>query len=107
YKIVVSSLYKNINFMLVSPFEGKPIMVDDTCYQLGFDNLHEAKHIYSALNSPEIHALLNALVFFDAKRVITKNLLMRLDLFRWCEDHGIDVQSGNVQDDKPRQLSLF
>ncbi|MGN0209868.1 MAG: SAM-dependent methyltransferase, partial [Muribaculaceae bacterium] len=45
YKIVISSLYKTICFQLVSPFNGKPVMVDDTCYQLDFENIEEAKCI--------------------------------------------------------------
>lgn len=89
YKIVISSLYKKIKFILVSQSEGKPIMVDDTCYQLGFDSLEEAMCVYRALNSREIQSLLQSLIFKDAKRVVTKNLLMRLDLMHWCVEKGI------------------
>lgn len=93
YKIVVSSLYKRINFILVSNIDGKPIMIDDTCYQLDFDNLEEAKSIYEALHSNEIESLLKSLIFMDAKRVITKSLLMRLDLPLLCKDKGFSIIS--------------
>lgn len=107
YKIVVSSLYKTINFVLLTTIEGKPVLVDDTCYQLGFDDYEQAKIIYNALNSNEIKALLSALVFKDAKRVVTKNLLMRLDLLGWCADNGLYEAYRLYGRNFPQQLSLF
>ncbi len=105
YKIVVSSLYKNIRFVLVSQFQGKPIMVDDTCYQLDFDGADDARNIYAAINSHEIQSLLKSLIFMDAKRVITKKLLMRLDLRRLCMDKGIIKE--HTQGEVSQQLFLF
>ncbi len=103
YKIIVSSLYKTIKFILVSPCEGKPIMVDDTCYQLDFDNLEEATCIYEALGSDEIRSLLQSIVFKDAKRVVTKSILMRLDLAQLCRDMGM----ARFMNKSSRQPSLF
>lgn len=107
YKIVVSSLYKSIRFIIVSQVNGKPIMVDDTCYQLDFDSLDEAKCILDALNSNEICSLLQSLVFKDAKRVVTKSLLMRLDLTQLCIDKGITIASQRFNNGVVQQLSLF
>lgn len=107
YKIVVSSLYKTINFILVSQFEGKPIMVDDTCYQLDFDNMEEALCIYNAIYSNEIQSLLKSLVFMDAKRVITKNLLMRLDLSLLCREKGLNTNTQHSNKGLYQQLLLF
>lgn len=107
YKIVVSSLYKSIKFILVSQTNGKPIMVDDTCYQLDFDSLEEAKCILDALNTDEICSLLQSLVFKDAKRVITKSLLMRLDLAQLCRDKGTTIASQRFNNGVVQQLSLF
>ena len=107
YKIVISSLYKNISFVLVSQSEGKPILVDDTCYQLDFCNYEEAKCIYDALNSNEIQSLLHSLIFKDAKRVVTKNLLMRLDLAQFCKDKGLTINSQRFANSSYQQLSLF
>lgn len=106
YKIVVSSLYKTINFKLISEYNGKPIMVDDTCYQLGFDNFEEAKCVYNALNSTEIQSLLKSLIFKDAKRVVTKTLLMRLDLVQLCKDNNWMIPSNNSMS-SCFQLHLF
>lgn len=108
YKIVVSSLYKSIKFILVSPSsKGKPIMVDDTCYQLDFESLEEAKSIFFALTSDEIQTLIHSLVFKDAKRVVTKNLLMRLDLVQLCREKNIKISSQRFNNSAYNQLSLF
>lgn len=107
YKILVSSLYKTVNFILVSQHGGKPIIVDDTCYQLDFDNQTEAANAYEALNSTEIQSLLKALMFKDAKRVVTKNLLMRLDLTRICREKGATEANPAAKDCLNPQLSLF
>ncbi|WP_304967902.1 hypothetical protein [Duncaniella muris] len=101
------SLYKSPRFILVSQIDGKPIMVDDTCYQLDFDSLEEAKCILDALNSNEICSLLQSLVFKDAKRVVTKSLLMRLNLVQLCKDKGIMIASQRFNNGVVQQLSLF
>ena len=82
-------------------------MVDDTCYQLDFCNYEEAKCIYDALNSNEIQSLLHSLIFKDAKRVVTKNLLMRLDLAQFCKDKGLTINSQRFANSSYQQLSLF
>lgn len=107
YKILVSSLYKEIKFVLVNEIDGRPIMVDDTCYQLDFDDLNEAQSVYAALQSEEIRSLLESLVFTDAKRVVTKGILMRLDLQRWCREKGCLVRERDEKGSESRQLSLF
>lgn len=80
-------------------------MVDDTCYQLDFNNYDEALIIFNALNSPEIQSLLQSLIFKDAKRVVTKNLLMRLDLTRLCNEKEINLNQ--LTGCETHQLSLF
>lgn len=92
---------------MVSQYRDKPIMVDDTCYQLGFDSQEEAKCILDSLNSEEIRSLLQSLVFKDAKRVITKSLLMRLDLAQVCRDKGMKIESERFDNGVCHQLSLF
>src|SRR5699024_723399 len=75
YKVVVSSFYKNIIFSLVSPINGQSVMLDDTCYMLGFDNWAFAKITHHLLNSPVVMQFISALCFTDAKRVINCELL--------------------------------
>ena len=80
YKVVISGLHKEPVFRLVTPIENRPVVVDDTCYMLPFDDPTEALIVTTILNSPECLALINSLVFRDSKRPITKKLLARVDL---------------------------
>lgn len=80
YKIAIAGLYKSTTFSLVCPIEDKCVMLDDTCYLLGFDNQELAQCFMKILNSPIVQKFMQSLVFFDAKRNINKDLLMRIDL---------------------------
>ncbi|MBI5214651.1 MAG: hypothetical protein HY960_02755 [Ignavibacteriae bacterium] len=82
YKISISGLYKNYSFNLVLPQNGKPIMLDDTCYLLGFDKLEFAVYTLILLNSGKSKELLQAITFSDAKRTFTKDILMRIDILK-------------------------
>lgn len=86
YKVAISGMYKNPTFSLVLPNKKKPLILDDTCYFLGFDKLYEALFCYILLNKTEVKNLLDCIVFYDSKRVFTKNNLMRIDL-----GHFVDI----------------
>lgn len=107
YKVVISSLYKNLCFVLLSQYNNKPIIVDDTCYQLDFDTYEEAKTCLLALQSHEITSLLKSLVFLDAKRVVTKSLLMKIELINYFKIHGIKINDKFKNNRCCKQLSLF
>ena len=85
YKVVVSALYKSLKFSLLTPIDGKAVMLDDTCYMLGFDNLAYAKITYSILNSQLVQQFISTICFADAKRVVSTELLMRIDLLKALE----------------------
>ena len=55
-------------------------MLDDTCYFIGFDNLIEAEITRALLNKKITQSFIKSIAFKDAKRMITKDLLMRIDL---------------------------
>jgi hypothetical protein len=80
YKVAVSGFSKKPHFSLILTVENKSIMLDDTSYFLGFDELHEAIIIYTLLNSFEVRDLLSSIVFINSKRPFTKSILMRIDL---------------------------
>lgn len=80
YKVAISGLYKTFHFTLVMPQNGKPIMLDDTCYFLGFDTVEQAKIVLKLLNNKITTQFLQSIVFVDSKRIITKDSLMRIDL---------------------------
>jgi hypothetical protein len=80
FKIAISGLYKQTAFSLIEPANGKCLMLDDTCYLLGFDNRNDAVFTFLLLNSDSSQGFLNSIIFWDAKRAITKDVLMRVNL---------------------------
>ena len=79
YKVAISGLYKQSKFTLVES-NGKALMLDDTCYFIGFDTLIDAQITQFLLNKPETQSFIESFMFTDTKRAITKDLLMRIDL---------------------------
>jgi len=86
YKVAISGLYKRSTFSLIVPESEKPIMLDDTCYFLGFDNLSESIFVWAILNSERVQQLLATLTFLDAKRPYTKDILMRISTYKVAKD---------------------
>ncbi len=80
YKVAISGMYKRTTFSLVLPEDDKPLMLDDTCYFIGFDTIEDAQIVQKILNSDIVQSFLKAIIFFDAKRPITKDILMRIDI---------------------------
>ncbi|MCA9694142.1 MAG: class I SAM-dependent methyltransferase [Nannocystaceae bacterium] len=82
WKVAISGLYQPARFTLLGPVNGRPVMLDDTCYLLGFDREDEARAALELLRSPAAADVLDAHVFWDMKRPITKEILGRLELAR-------------------------
>ena len=82
WKVAISGMYKRGAFALVGPVAGRPVMLDDTCYFLAFDDEQEAREAWRALSGERAQKVLAGLVFWEAKRPITKDVLMRLELGR-------------------------
>lgn len=80
YKVAISGFYKEPRFSLVETFENCPVMLDDTCYFLAFDNKATAVLVAFLLNSTEVANLLSSIAFTEAKRPYTKEILMRINL---------------------------
>ena len=79
YKVAISGLHKNTKFKLIQQINGKAPMLDDTCYMIGFDCYEDANIVQRVLNSPFVQLFIESLFFKDAKRPITKDILMRID----------------------------
>src|SRR5579871_3397469 len=88
YKVAISGLHKEINFAKVSPYRGKPIFVDDTCYFVGSENEAEADLLQELLNSDIVRSYLQSGIFEDNKRPITAETLNRLDIKKVAEAMG-------------------
>jgi hypothetical protein len=80
FKVAISGLYKTFHFTLVLPQDNKPVMLDDTCYLIGFDKIEFAVYALILLNSEKTMQFLQSITFADAKRTFTKDVLMRIDL---------------------------
>lgn len=85
YKVAISGLYKTFHFTLILPQDDKAVMLDDTCYMLGFDRLEFAAYTLILLNSETTMMFLKSITFSDAKRTFTKDVLMRIDLSKLIE----------------------
>ena len=82
WKVGISGLHKRPLFTLIAPRDGRPVLLDDTCYFLPFEHQDEAVQAHALLQSPLVEEFLAARVFWDAKRPITKRVLHTLDLSR-------------------------
>lgn len=80
WKVAISGLYKHIRFVVVGPYEGKPVVFDDTCYLLACGSRADANRIARWLNDEAAQQALSSLIFWDAKRPITADVLNRLDV---------------------------
>jgi hypothetical protein len=109
YKIAISSLYKKINFKILYPIMGKPVMVDDTCNFLSCSTEDEAHLIYSLLTTHEIESFLNSLIFWDSKRPITTQILNSIDLKKIANTKGLYTRYSKLtkHNKYAAQLELF
>lgn len=92
WKVAVSGLHRTPRFALVGPVNGRPVLFDDTCYFLPFEEQCEARVVAAILNSPECQIFLASLTFADSKRPITVELLQRLNVRAIAEDAGLADQ---------------
>ncbi|MCL4234182.1 MAG: SAM-dependent methyltransferase [Deltaproteobacteria bacterium] len=104
FKVAICGLYKRLAFTLVGNVNGKPVMVDDTCYFLPFANENDAVAAREALSSPTAREFLEARIFWDSKRPITKSILQSLDLEELLADLGMVLERRPPS--RPKQPSL-
>ena len=86
WKVAISGLYKRISFVLVPPCDGRPVMVDDTCYAIPCRSKEEAELLYALLSSSQATDFLSSLIFADSKRPITIDVLRRLSIVELARD---------------------
>ena len=94
FKVAISGLYKTFHFTLILPQDNKPVMLDDTCYLIGFDKIEFAAYTLILLNADTTVQFLQSVTFPDAKRIFTKDVLMRIDLLELAKQIGkTDLQT--------------
>jgi hypothetical protein len=102
YKVAISGLYKTFHFTLVLPQNEKPVMLDDTCYLIGFDKIEFAVYSLILLNSNTTMQFLKSITFADAKRTFTKDVLMRIDLLELAKN--INLKELEIEIERLNQL---
>ena len=80
WKVAISGLYKRLEFVQVPPFQGRPVVFDDTCYFFPCQSEEECQVLHKMVTSEPAREFLSAFIFWDAKRPVTAHLLNLLDL---------------------------
>ena len=109
YKVSISGLYKTFHFTLILPQDDKPVMLDDTCYLIGFDKIEFAVYALILLNSKTTMQFLQSITFADAKRTFTKDILMRINLLKLAQcinKQDIDKELNRLNDMYQFNLNL-
>jgi hypothetical protein len=88
WKVAISGFYKKLEFRVIGPRAGRPVMLDDTAYFLGCREESEALALADLLNSAPARGLLSSLVFWDAKRPITVDVLSQVSIERLAAHLG-------------------
>jgi hypothetical protein len=111
-KVAISGLYKNLQFQAVGSAGGKSIMLDDTCYFIPCDSKSEAEFFTTLLNSETAQRFISSLVFMDAKRPVTIDVLKRIDLKKVAahvgqESKAIEYLSSPSLESSHQRLLVF
>jgi hypothetical protein len=96
WKVAISGLYKKLDFVKVSTFKGRPVVLDDTCYFFSCQSEHECHVLHNLVQSEPAREFLSSLVFWDAKRPITAQILNLLDLAALARAAGIESEIARV-----------
>jgi len=91
WKIAISGFYKNLQFRAVVPIDGKPVVFDDTCYFLPCESRDEAQELLKLLNSQTARKFFDSLIFWDAKRPITADVLGTLNFAVLAMELGVPL----------------
>jgi hypothetical protein len=100
FKVAIGAFNKEPRFLALGPREGKPVMLDDTCYFLPCSSAPEAAVLAALCNDSLTLAFLRAASFSSAKRPFTKALLQRIDLAKvlsHCDGPELRARARDIQ----------
>ena len=97
YKIAISGLYKRLKFTLLEPLDGKCIMVDDTCYFLGFNSRQVALIYLSALESNAAREFFESRIEWDEKRPIKKDILENFNIELFIQTNSAEIRARSIE----------
>lgn len=92
YKIAISGLYKSLNFKFLEPFNGKTVLLDDTCNFISFNKEEEAIFVYKLLNSSITKDYLLSRISWESKRPIKTEILNTIDLEKVAEKMNLSKE---------------
>lgn len=100
YKVAIAGMYKKSDFSLVLPIRNKTVMLDDTCNFLSFSKYQDALFTFLILNSENVQTFLKSIIFADAKRPYTIEVLKRIDILKAAEELTFDelIQNTSMYD---------
>ena len=101
WKVAISGFYKRLDFRAIGPVDGRPVVLDDTCYFLPSRTCEDATLLANLLNSEPANSFFRSLTFWDAKRPITARLLANLDLGLLAEEVGVTLPEWTPIPDQP------
>lgn len=90
FKVAISGFYKKPLFTLLFNETEKPVMLDDTCYFIPFNEFIDAYITMLILNSKIVQKFLKDIAFLDSKRPYTKKILKRIDIQKCIEILSFD-----------------
>ena len=92
WKVAISGMYKQLRFVAVGPYQGRPVVFDDTCYFIPCRAQDEARFVADLLNSEPAQQFYCSLIFWDDKRPITARALRSLSLLNLAHELQQDRQ---------------
>jgi len=106
WKVAISGFYKLLKFSVIGPVNQKPVVLDDTCYFLGFNSEQEAACVSQILNSKEAAEFYSAFIFWDKKRPINKDILDLLDIQKLAEELNLPCRLNSFKTIPEKSLQL-
>lgn len=92
WKVAISGMYKKLDFVTVAPFQDRPVVLDDTCYFFPCQSEQECQVLHDLVQSKSAREFWASLVFWDAKRPITAQILNLLDLASLARATGLESE---------------
>jgi len=104
WKVAISAFYKKLDFKVVGPMGSKPVVLDDTCYFLACQSQDEAECVARLLNSPPARSFYHSLIFWDAKRPVTIEILSQLSVPAVARELGLERALNQYMRAQPKSL---
>jgi len=80
WKVAISGFYKKLSFVVVGPYQGRPVVFDDTVYFLPCATQREARFLEEILHSELAVQFLSSMIYWPDKRPLTVDLLKRISI---------------------------